>query len=392
MKGILRCLVGIMLVAPPLWAANGEYGPELTIDLRQFGYELPEPRGQFVLSTGPHNAATFLDNNTLGISMFVRNPRPGLSVQGKVLGGEYLFQTIFLDAKSGDVGRKEQWSNATIDCGLFFAPNGHFLVWHDRDLALYGSDGTKVQVLQLDDKRFPRAVALEQSVSGNILFAKRIDRDGNHILFMRTADLQKIMWLDLPGYASDSGSDLYFAFMRDHLSMPPPPMDLFVLKLDDLNFANSGMNPIFTSPAPGCLSVTFLDEQTVGLGGACHDLTILNISGETAYHKRYDKEFVGGIVACRNCSLLVSGTYVLTGGNAFLDIAKKTKQMKVILFDRNTRKLVEFPYPGVIKNVGSEALSPDGCLLAIQTDSLLRIYNTCDSPLGKALHPGLTQR
>jgi hypothetical protein len=91
-----------------------DFQPTLTLDLHQFGYEIPkDARGKRIFPT-PHQVVTFVDDSTLAVSLFVRNPHPGLSVRGKVFGGWYLFQTTFLEARSGKVLRTETWSNSTV--------------------------------------------------------------------------------------------------------------------------------------------------------------------------------------------------------------------------------------------------------------------------------------
>src|SRR5579863_8549403 len=89
-KRIALCIVAIALFARALVAATEELKPALVIDLRQFGYVVPDPRGQFLASTAPQDATEFLDNDTLAVSIFVQNSQPGLSVRDKNFGGSNL--------------------------------------------------------------------------------------------------------------------------------------------------------------------------------------------------------------------------------------------------------------------------------------------------------------
>jgi hypothetical protein len=361
-------------------ASKHQYRPALILDLRTLGYEEPKNFHAQAEYQTLHNSAVFLDDDTLAISLFVRNPRPGLSVRGKVLGGSYLFQTFFLDVKSGKTLYTQTWSNSGIGCGLFPASNGTFVVSHGLELSLHSSDGTPLKSLSLDPKDFPRAVTVKLSPSGNTLFAVRSDQQGEHVLRIRTADLQILGWLDLPGYFTDSGSDSQFAFLRQERELPQH-MEVYSLVVDP-----KAQTPkkIFTT-SEECSSLTFLDEQTLGVSGQCHDLTILNTSGEVMFQQRFKGEVTGPIIPCGRCDLVVSSAYVLRGASALLDIFPKTKARSIILFNRKTRQLLEVPYTNAAKYVSSLALSRNGCLLAVQKDSLLEVYRICNSPIGAKL-------
>jgi hypothetical protein len=319
----------------------------------------------------------------LAISLFVRNPHPGLSVRGKALGGPYLFQTLFLDPKSGKTLYTQTWSNSGIGCGLFPTNNGTFVVSHGLELSLHRSDGTPLKSLSLDPKDFPRAVTVKLSPSGNTLFAIRSDQQGEHVLRIRTEDLQILGWLDLPGYFTDAGSDSHFAFLRQGREFPLS-MGVYTLAVLGGDLKPQTPKKIFTT-SEECSSLTFLDEQTLGVSGQCHDLTILNISGEIIYQRRFEREVTAPIISCRRCDLVVSSASVLRGGAAWLDIFPKAKTHSIILFNRRTRRLLEVPYTNAANYVSSLALSQNGCLLAIQKDSHLDVYQICDSPIGTRL-------
>ena len=339
-----------------------------------------DARGKRIFPT-PHQVVAFIDDGTVAISLFVRNSHPGLSVRGKVFGGWYLFQTTFLEARSGKVLRTETWSNSTVWSGLFPARNGGFVVWHDLELSLHAADGTTQKTLTLDPNDFPRGGRVEQSPSGETLFAGFSDRTGNHILRIKTEDLEMLPWLHLPGYLAAAGSDHYFAFLRDHPNSPgPPPMDVFVSSTTEKD-SNPGLNRIFTT-SPGCSRIVFLDDRTLAVSGMCHELTILDISGQVLFHREFEKVLTGGITGCRNCDVAVSGTFVPKGGSEFLDIPQHAEGRSILFLNRKTKQLVEVPRKGRVRHSGSSALSPNGCLVAIQNDSEVEIYDVCSSAIG----------
>jgi hypothetical protein len=270
--------------------------------------------------------------------------------------------------------------------GLFPTNNGSFVVWHDLELSLHAPDGATLKTLTLDSDDFPRGASVEPSPSGNTLFAGFSDRTGDHILRIRTEDLQTLSWLHLPGYLTGVGSDSHFAFLRSHPTpLAPPPMDVFARGIaEEDDDSKSGKAPIFTT-SPGCSRIVFLDDRTLGVSGLCRDLTILDISGEVLFHREFEKVLTGGITRCGNCDVAVSSTFVLKGGSEFLDIPQHAEGQSIIFLNRKTKQLVEVPRKARVRNSASSALSPNGCLLAIQNDSQLEIYELCGSAIGKKI-------
>src|SRR5580704_7337185 len=145
--------------------------PTITVDLRLLGLEFPEHSPALRAYELMKNKVAFTDQNTLAVSFFVPNNNQGLSVRGRIFGGPYLFQTVFLDARTGKALRTQTWSNSGNGCGLFPSPDGGFIIWHDLDLSLHVPDGTVRTTLALNAEDFPRIPSVVQSPSGNTLFA-----------------------------------------------------------------------------------------------------------------------------------------------------------------------------------------------------------------------------
>jgi hypothetical protein len=378
-----------LLDAGGMDSSKPEYRPDLVLDLRQFGYEKPDKFREQAEYQALQNSIVFVDNDTLALSLFVRNPHPGFSVRNKLSGGPYLFQTVFLDAGSGRILHSQTWSNAAIGCGLFPANNGTFVIERGLELSLHGPDGTLLKSLSLSPKDFPRTPSLKQSPSGNTLFAFQSDRTGDHVLRIRTSDLQPLGWLDFAGYFSGAGSDSYFAFVRAVPGSPPsksdwggPPMQLFMHRFDAEDAAHAEPDLIHTTPTPGCTSVVFLDNETLGLSGMCHEFLILNKAGTILYQQRFEREMTSPMLPCRSCDLVAFGTYVLRGGSSWSDTFPKAKGRSIILFNRRTRQVLELPYTMSTGNLSSsKALSPNGCLLALQSDSRIEVFRTCNLPI-----------
>ena len=358
-----------------------ELRPTLTLDLRSLGYEFPGIPSARIGYRTLTNKIIFIDNDTLAVSLFISNPSPGMSVRGKVFGGQYLFETAFLDAKSGKLLRKQTWSNAGGGAGLFPAPGGEFVVWHDLELSLHAADGSMLKTLDLDPKDFPRAASVHQSPGGETLFAFTLGH-GVRVLRIMTGDLSQMGWLEfVPGFLKGAGSEKYFAFTRQDAPYPAP-IGVFIVDLsgDDSSIRES--KRIFTSPSPGCENVSFLDEDTLALSGGCHALTLLKVSGAVFYQHRLAEEFVGDVIGCRDCGLILSSAYVFGGGSEWLDTFPRVKNRKIVLADGKSGDLREYRTGPPAKQVSALSISPNGCRLAEQIDATLDIYDICELQTG----------
>lgn len=360
-----------------------ELRPTRTLDLRSVGYEfpgLPSARIGYRILT---NKLAFIDNDILAVSLFVSNPSPEMSVREKVFGGQYLFETAFFDAKSGKPLRKQTWSNAGRGAGLFPAPGGGFVVWHDLDLSSYAADGTMLKTLALDPKDFPRAVSIHQSPSGEMLFALTLGR-GVRVRRITTRDLSQLGWLDfVPGFLHGAGSEEYFAFTRQSSPPPyPPRIDVFIVDLSGDETSMREPKRIFATSSPGCENISFLDEDTLGLSGSCHALTLIKASGAVLYQHRFDKEFAGDVIGCQDCGLVLSSTYILGGGGEWRETFPTAKNRKIVLIDGKSGDLRQYPTGPTAKQVSALSISPNGCRFAEQTDARLDIYDICAPQTG----------
>jgi hypothetical protein len=371
--------VGVLSFGPP----QDNSLPSKVVDLRQLGFEMSKDSRLQNESRSLNSKVFFVDERTMAISFFTRNPNPGMSVRGKVNGGHYLFQTIFMDAESLKVSRVKVWSNSTPSAGLFSTPAGGFVAWHDLDLDLYSSIGTLLKTLSLKPEDFRRGVSISQSPTEETLFASRVDETGHHILRIRTADLEELGWTSSMGYREVVGSDRHFAYLRDQHGINAP-VDIYISDDADAQTQLTDMKKVFTDSEP-CSSIDFLDEHTLALSGGCHDLTILSITGEVLYQKHFDRALTGPAIPCRKCDLVVSNTYTLSGGNSWLDTFPKAQSESLVLLNRKTRALLELPQTGSVKYSGAIALSPDGRLLAIQTDWELKIYQIRGTPIAEEI-------
>ena len=370
-------------------------GPDLTVDLRQFGYAyIPNGRvrfGYYLL----WNRLVLLDNGTLAVSFFIADRSASSGTSRKDSGTDYLFETLFLDATSGKFLRAQQWSKASPDCALFPVPGGRFVVRHGLDLTLHGPDGKTIKSATIDP-RFPHWLEVRQSPSWKTLIATSVDAQGEHVLCLSSSDLQEIARFDLHG-ATGSGSDSYIGAVQRAEGRESP----FVRPVGRTEVAAYGPitgnpevrrpitvyktnDPLF-SPVVG-----FLDDQTLALT-AGHTMEILNLSGDLLYVFRAGRALVNGPTPCRDCDLVAFVTAIAKGGRSIFDtfyMPFRATEHQVLILDRKTRNLVEVPSAGwVTKEVVEPglALAPDGCTFAHQADWRLEIYRICGTQIGRQL-------
>jgi hypothetical protein len=377
----------------PAWSED--YRPDLILDLHQLGYRELDDRAVLEYES-IENPLIFVDNHTLAVSLIVPNPTPGTSVRGKRFGGRYLFETIFIDSDTGKLLRTQVWSNSSAGSGLFPAPNGAIVVWHDLELDLYAPEGKLLKTLALEPNDFPVHYRLSQSPSGNTLFMHRYDQKARSALRIQTADLKPLGWIDSPQYSRGDWSNANLAFLNPHEGIDPP-WDIFIGQIGESKIEN--IERLFTIPSDpkrlgrifdngACEFVSFLDEQTFAVSGQCPHIYVLNTAGEVKYHRSFDKSVTGKVTSSRNSSLLTFSTFVLTGGSVLFDTFPRAKQERVLLFDRNTGGTVEWTPRAILKRpqVDSQGLSPDGCMFAREQDWHLEIYRICGSQIGAKLH------
>jgi len=378
--------------------SSNAFRPDLTVDLRQFGYDYIKDGRLRVGYYWLRNRVVLLDSETLAVSFFIENRNAAAATSPSRSSGDYRFETVFLDARSGQSLRAQEWSNASFDSGLFPVPGGRFVIWHGLDLTLYASDGHTIKSSTIDP-RLSHLLEVRQSPSGNTLIASSLDRLGEHLLCLSSTDLREIARFDLHG-AKRSGSDSYVVAVQsaqaqetryvkpigptEVVAYGPITGDVRTRKLITVYKTNDRL----FSPVIG-----FLDDHTLAFSGGDR-LEIMSLSGGVLYVYKADRGQVRGITPCRDCDLVAFVTTIAKGGLSLLDdtIYKpaKVREVKIVILNRSTRNVVELPSAGsTTTNPGGVepglALAPDGCTLAHQADWRVEIYHICGSELGRQL-------
>lgn len=222
------------------------------------------------------------------------------------------------------------------DVIYFRGQRAHFVIRHDLHLSLHATDGSVIKKLELNANDFPDYAYIKSSPSGKTLFVGRSHPQGERILRITASDLQEIGWFHSRGYFTEAPSDSHFVFLREHPSPPfsvgangsivptPKPMDVFSFDISGSNSGAPETRRIYTTSeveqhedwAGTCLSLAFLDDETLAISGNCHKLTILHVSGKVLLQQQFPKELISAIIGCSGCDLVAGYTYVLKGGSS----------------------------------------------------------------------------
>ncbi len=114
--------------------------PVLSADLRTFGYLPPVADRDLRYYNFLRGAVTFLDNQTLAVSFFMKNEHPGLSRRDGTPGSEVVFHTVFLDPSSGRVRNQRTWGNAANASTLQAFHDGSSLIQDGEWVRLYSNE------------------------------------------------------------------------------------------------------------------------------------------------------------------------------------------------------------------------------------------------------------
>ena len=261
-----------------------------------------------------------------------------------------------------------------------------------------------------------RDISVQQSPSGLTLFVTRRQKDGEHVLCLRSSDLREITKFKL-NYTQATGSDSYFATVVEGQGKgnsyvrPEVDRELFIYGPITQDVESRKLVKVFAMTRPAwdletrqslisrdlptkdrafwsSFNVRSIDNDTVALTiGA--QLKLLNLSGDTTYNFQARHGWVTAVTSCRGCDILAFLTYTIRGGLQLFDAAaifpSREQEREIMLLNRRTHDTVEIPLARPIATVSALALSADGCALAHQADWELEVYRVCGEGIGRQL-------
>jgi hypothetical protein len=360
----------------PFGSGNEGAQPILSLDLRRLGYLRPVAERDFRAYTFLQESVAFLDDGILAVSFYRKNDQPGLSRRGSTPGSEVVFHSVMLDPVAGSVKSQRTWGNAGYSNALLPLENGSFLIQDDAWVKVNTREMKEVasKKLEYPGDILPRFAV---SPSGRSLYefqdwydAKRGWLTRIDVLDPATLATKKSKLT--PGHKFASVSDTRVVYLPIASS---DALRLFVSSMEDS--APAKRPELFDQTSStakalsksGCESATFIDNAVLAITGNCPSLMLIR-SGEE-FAEIYSPEYrIGGEIRPSS------------GGQRFIFSRTRMKErhsrityLELCVYDLSERRVVftttVIPLP---QHKFAFAISPNGSLLALQVDGLLRVW------------------
>jgi hypothetical protein len=379
----MKRLYGIALVScclsllwNPVGSGNEAAQPILSLDLRKFGYLHAVTERDLRAYTFLQDAVAFLDDGTLALSFYRKNDQPGLSRRGSTPGSEVLFHSVLLDPVAGGVKSHRTWGNAGNSNAFLPLENGSFLIQDDEWVKVYSGEMKEIagKKLEVPGDILPRFAV---SPSGRSLYefqdwydAKRGWLTRIDVLDPATLATKKSKLT--PGHKFESVSDTRVVYLPTASS---DALRLFVSSMED---SVSAKSPELFDPnstiardlsKSRCKSATFIDDTILAIGGDC-PLVMLIRSGEE-FDEIYSPEYrTGGEVRPSR-----GGKRFVFSRTKMKDRPSRITSLEICVYDLAEHKIVfTTPVVPLPQQKFAFAISPDGSLLAAQTDGLVHVW------------------
>jgi hypothetical protein len=379
MNGLFRialasCCLG--LLSNPLGSCKEAVQPILSLDLRTLGYLRPTAERDFRAYDFLRDSVAFLDDGILAVSFYYKNDRPGLSRRDGTPGSEVVFHSVLLDPITGSVRGQRTWGNAGNWNALLPLENGSFLIQDDVWLKIYSGEVKEIASKRLEvlGDLLPR---FSVSPSGHSLYEFQDLYDVHRGWLTRIDLLDQTTLLTkqfkvTPGHQYETVSDNQVVYLPTALK---GALHLFVYRIDDsppvkrpeLFDQNSSTAKLLSKS--GCESATFINNAVLVISGGCPSLMLIR-SGEEVAEIDSPEYRIG-----REIRPSSDGQRFAFSRTRMKERPSRITYAELCVYDLAARRIVfttaVSPLP---QHKFAFAISPDGSLLALQTDGLLRVW------------------
>jgi hypothetical protein len=353
-----------------------ERGPVLSVDLRSFGYFPPVADRDVRYYKLVRGAITFLDNQTLAVSFFMKNEHPGLSRRDGTPGSAVVFHTVFLDPSTGRVRDQRTWGNAANAAALQAFHDGSFFVQDGEWVRLYSNQLREILKKNMD---VPGDIAPRFTVSpsGRSLYEFQEAYDAKRgwltrIDVLDPASLVSKQFKVTPGHRDDTVSDTQVVYWL--AAAVEAPLRLFVYNSDGAApaksprlFGRTSRSAIAIAESR-CNSAAFVSNAVLAVTGDCPRLIVTAAGGKIADLYAPEYRFGGEIQPSRD------GRRFAFARAKAKDSPTHVTNMDLCVYDLTDKKIVFFtPVSPLPQDKLAFGLSPDGTLLASQTDGFLYV-------------------
>ena len=351
----------------PVWSA----------DLRTFGYLPPFADRDLRYYKFLRGAVTFLDNQTLAVSFFKKNEHPGLSRRDGTPGSAVVFQTVFLDVATGRVRDQRTWGNAANAAALQAFHDGSFLVQDGEWVRLYSNQLQETLKKNMD---VPGDIAPRFTVSssGRALYEFQEAYDAKRGWLTRIDVLDPTSLVSkqfklTPGHRDDTVSDTQVVYWL--AAAAETPLRLFVYNSDNAPpaksprlFGQTSRSAIDIAESR-CNSAAFVSNSVLAVTGDCPRLMLTAENGKIADLYAPEYRFGGEIQSSRD-----GRRFAFARANAN-DPPTHVRNMELCVYNLTDKKIIfSAPISPLPQHKLAFGLSPDGTLLASQTDGFLYVW------------------
>lgn len=351
--------------------------PDLSADLRTFGYLPPVVDRDLRYYNFLRGAITFLDNQTLAVSFFVKNEHPGLSRRDGTPGSAVVFHSVFLDPSTGRVRDQRTWGNAANAAAVQAFHDGSFFVQDGDWLRLYSNE---LQESLKKNVGVPGDIPPRFGVSpsGRALYEFQEAYDAKRgwltrIDVLDPASLVSKQSKVTPGHRDETVSDTEVVYaLAAAVEVPLRP---FVYRANDSGPAKSPQLFEKTSDTAvdiaesRCKSAAFVSNSVLVVTGECPHLLLIMAGRKIADVYAPEYRFGGEIQSSRD-----GRRFAFARSNAN-DPPTHVRNMELCVYDLTDKKIVfSAPVSPLPQHKLAFGLSPDGTLLASQTDGFLYVW------------------
>jgi len=366
----------LALLWNPRGFCNEAAQPIQSLDLHKFGYLHPVTERDLRAYTFLQDSVAFLDDGTLAVSFYRKNDQPGLSRRDGTPGSEVLFHSVLLDPVAGSVKSERTWGNAGNSNALLPLENGSLLIQDGEWVKVYSREMKEIASKRLEypGDILPRFAV---SASGRSLYEFQDWYDAKRgwltrIDLLDSAPLATKTSKVTPGHQYETVSDTRVVYFPTAAGWA---LRLFVYNIDESSPAKSpelfGPNSSTAKDLSQsrCKSATFIDNAILAITGDCPSVMLIRSAEE--FDGIHSPEYrIGEQIRPSR------------GGQRFVFSRTRMKErpshityLEVCIYDLAKRRLVftaaVFPLP---QQKFAFAISPDGSLLAVQTDGLVRVW------------------
>lgn len=305
---------------------------------------------------------------------------------------------LFVNAKTGEVGTKQEWSTPSRRSGVIEAPGGNFLVVRPDKLILYSPALQILKELEIpvtreapkDDWQLLRSpggkfllIDYELASSDKLLCFEVRDELINLENLQVThswSQFGRVAWENIPGPClapSEHPQIQFWSGVSD---------DGFLLTTDSagapaIGQLNSTFHVLCSHTNSNCRGGSFINNQTVLVSPPPHTgrpVALISTKGEILpIYELGQREILRSVARSARGERFAISVERSKGGSELLGIAPDWSEEKIMIYDIPSHKWIctlDAKKQGITK-ISELALSPDGSLLAlVDQDGVLEVF------------------